>query len=205
MSAIDNDRKSELPRILQRFTTMPVVQVGDHDKVDLAPDRVYVIAPDRKLEITGTSVGASTFERPRGERNAIDLFFRSLATNLGDGFAVVLSGSGSDGALGARANKESGGLVLVQDPHDAAHGDMPRAVIATGVADVTLPARELALQLAELARNKERVAPLLHAAETAEEMPEAEDRALREVLELLRKRTGHDFSKYTRATVVRRL
>ena len=125
------DRKSELPSILGRFIPMPVVQVGDHDKVKLAPDTVCVIAPDRKLEITDTSVGASNFERPRGQRNAIDLFFRSLAATHGDGFAVVLSGSGSDGALGGEAVKESGGLVLVQDPRDAAHGDMPRAVIAT--------------------------------------------------------------------------
>ena len=95
------DRKSELPQIIQRHTTMPVLQVGDHDKVKLAPDTVYVIAPDRKLEITDTSIGASQFERPRGQRNAIDLFFRSLASTHGDGFAVVLSGAGSDGTLGA--------------------------------------------------------------------------------------------------------
>lgn len=44
----------------------------------------------------------------------------------------MLSGTGSDGVLGARAIKESGGLVLVQDPHDAAHGDMPRAVAHSG-------------------------------------------------------------------------
>ena len=199
------DRKSELPQIIQRHTTMPVLQVGDHDKVKLEPDTIYVIAPDRKLEITDTSVGASHFERPRGQRNAIDLFFRSLAAAHGDGFAVVLSGAGSDGTLGAKAVKESGGLILVQDPREAAHGDMPRAVIATGVADVVLPARDLAGQLGELARSKKRVTPILQAAETSDRMPQEEERAFREVLELLRKRTGHDFSKYKRATVVRRL
>jgi chemotaxis response regulator CheB len=149
------DRKSDLPAIMQRWTSMPVTQVGDHDKVKLNKNHVYVIAPDRKLEIMDTSVGASLFEQGRGHRAAIDLFFRSLAASRGDGFAVVLSGSGSDGALGARAVKEAGGLVLVQDPSEATHGDMPRAVIKTGVADLVLPIRELAERLAELARNKE--------------------------------------------------
>ena len=58
---------------------MPVTQVGDHETSKLQPDHVYVIAPDRKLEITDTAVGASNFEQPRGQRTAIDLFFRSLA------------------------------------------------------------------------------------------------------------------------------
>ena len=199
------DRKSDLPAILARTTTMPVVQVGDHDKDEIAPNTVYVIAPNRKLEITDTFVGASAFEQPRGQRNAIDLFFRSLAAAHGDGFAVILSGSGSDGALGARAVKEGGGLVLVQDPRDAAHGDMPRAVIATGVADLVLPARELAEQLIVLARNKERVIPVMRAATEPNAIPENEERALTGVLDVLRKRTGHDFSKYKRATVLRRL
>src|SRR3954453_17298576 len=124
------DHKSELPWILSRWTTMPVVQVGDSHQEPLQPDHVYVIAPDRKLEITDSAVGASHFDQPHGQRTAIDLFFRSLALTHGDGFAVLLSGSGTDGALGARAVKESGGLILVQDPEEAMHGGMPRAAIS---------------------------------------------------------------------------
>src|SRR5688572_133407 len=147
------DHKSELPSILSRWTTMPVLQVGDGEKIPLQPDHVYVVAPDRKLEITDSAVGSSRFEQPRGHRTAIDLFFRSLADAHGDGFAVLLSGSGSDGAIGARAVKERGGLVLVQDPREAMHNGMPRAAIATGVADVVLPAGELAARLGELVRS----------------------------------------------------
>jgi hypothetical protein len=46
-----------------------------------------------------------------GQKSTIDLFFRSLAERLGDGFAVVLSGAGSDGASGVRAVKEAGGIA----------------------------------------------------------------------------------------------
>ena len=115
------------------------------------------------------SVGASPFDQPRGQRTAIDLFFRSLAAAHGDGFAVLLSGTGSDGAIGARAVKERGGLVLVQDPSEAVHSGMPRAAIATGVADLVLPVRELAARLAELARNKQLIGcPCVRASEGAE-------------------------------------
>lgn len=199
------DRKSDLPSIMRRWTSMPVTQVGDHDKIHLERDHVYVIAPDRKLEITDTSVGASQFEQARGQRAAIDLFFRSLASARGDGFAVVLSGSGSDGALGSRAVKEAGGLVLVQDPREAAHGDMPRAVIDTGVADLVLPVKELVERLAELARSKDRLTELVRAAEDSHPIDRNQERALRSIFDLLLRRTGHDFSRYKRNTILRRL
>jgi two-component system CheB/CheR fusion protein len=103
------DRESELDEILARKTRMPVRQVGDHETAQLEPDHIYVIAPGRKLEITDTSVSASRFEQAGDRRTAIDLFFRSLAASHADGIAVVLSGSGSDGAAGAKAVKEAGG------------------------------------------------------------------------------------------------
>ncbi|SRR5579875_721776 len=199
------DRKSELPAILARWTSMPVIQVGDSDKALLVANHVYVIAPDRKLEITDTSVGSSPFVQVRGQRAAIDLFFRSLATSRGDGFAVVLSGSGSDGAFGARAVKESGGLVLVQDPNEASHGDMPRAVIATGVADLILPIDQMVARLAELARTKEKLTPVVRAVEKNDVVDGDQEKALKAIFDLLKTRTGHDFSKYKRATVLRRL
>ena len=110
------DHKSELPAIIARWTAMPVIQVGDHETAKLAPDHVYVIAPDRKLEITDTSVGASAFEQPRGQRAAIDLFFRSLAASPRRRLRRRAVRHRHRRRLGAKAVKERGGLVLVQDP-----------------------------------------------------------------------------------------
>ncbi len=199
------DRDSELPAILRRETKMPVIQVADHSRADLLPDHIYVIAPDRKLELTDTSVGASSFDQPRGQRAAVDLFFRSLCSAQGDIFAVILSGGGSDGAIGAKAVKEAGGLVLVQDPSEAAHESMPRSAIATGAADVVLPVQDLARRLAELIRNRESVARLLRRDQHQAPVEQDEEAALQSVLELLRRRTSNDFSKYKRNTVLRRL
>ena len=131
---------------------MPVSQV--EEPVPLQADHVYVIPPDRRLHITNDEIATAEFDEPRGHRAPIDLFFRSLAEQHGDGCAVILTGAGSDGAVGVRAVKESGGIILVQDPDEAEYPSMPRSAIATGIADFVLPVRELAERLAELVREK---------------------------------------------------
>jgi two-component system CheB/CheR fusion protein len=192
---LDPQHRSEMPAIIATRTRMPVVQIGAHTRVEA--DHVYVIPPDRRLQLIDHEVCALEFDEPRGHRAPIDLFFRSLAEQLGDGFAVVLSGAGSDGAIGVRAVKEAGGIILVQDPGEAEYASMPRSAIATGVADFVLPARDLAKGLIDLIRVKESV--------TTPEIGNFDEGLLRRILADLRARTGHDFSKYKRATVLRRI
>jgi len=195
---------SELAPILGRRTKMPVVEVSGQP-LELKPDHVYVISPDHKLEISDTHVGASPFDTPQGRRTAIDVFFRSLAERHGDGFAIVLSGGGSDGAVGAKAVKEAGGLVLVQDPREAAHEGMPRAVMAAEIADLVLPVRQIAARLGELARNKQKLAPLMPPHPEEVSIGEDGELVLKRIFDLVRVRTNHDFSRYKRATILRRL
>lgn len=198
------DHRSELAPILARCTPMPVVEVGDDDRHPLTRDSVYVVAPDHKLDVDDKTIGSARFEEPQARRASIDTFFRSLAENHGDGFGIILSGGGTDGVLGTKAIKEGGGVVLVQDPSEAAHDGMPRAVIAAGIADVVLPVRALAERLSELARQKEKLAPLIRPpADT--KLDESDEAALRRIFELVRARTGHDFSRYKRPTILRRL
>ena len=193
---LDPERRSELPSILRTRTHMPVVQVTEREK--LKPDHVYVIPPGQRLQMIDHEITALDFDEPRGQRSPIDLFFRSVADRLGDGFAVVLSGAGTDGTLGVRAVKEAGGIILVQDPAEAEYPSMPRGAIATGIVDVVLPAAELAKRLVDLIRIK-------RSTTIDEEPPVVDEDLLRRVLAHLRVRTGHDFSKYKRSTVLRRI
>jgi len=110
---------------------------------------------------------------------------------------VILTGAGSDGAVGVRAVKESGGIILVQDPTEAEFPSMPRAAIATGIADFILPVREIAQRLTELVREKSNGAP--------SDLRGLNPDLLRRILAHVRVRTGHDFSKYKRATILRRI
>ncbi|WP_024519376.1 chemotaxis protein CheB [Bradyrhizobium sp. Tv2a-2] len=193
---LDPDMRSEMSSILAARTHMPVLQVGE--PVPLQADHVYVIPPDRRLHITNDEIATAEFDEPRGKRAPIDLFFRSLAEQHGDGCAIILTGAGSDGAVGVRAVKESGGIILVQDPNEAEFPSMPRSAIATGIADFVLPIRELAQRLTELVREKSNGAP-----ETG--MRNFSTDLLRRILAHVRVRTGHDFSKYKRATILRRI
>src|SRR5262245_10535049 len=114
---LDPDRRSEMPNILRARTRMPVVQVEKRAKLEA--NCIYVIPPDRRLQLVDHEISAMEFDEPRGRRAPIDLFLRSVAERLGDGFAMILSGAGSDGAIGVRAVKEAGGIILVQDPAEA--------------------------------------------------------------------------------------
>jgi two-component system CheB/CheR fusion protein len=192
---LDPKHRSELAHIISAKTNMPVVQVATRER--LAANTVYVIPPDRRLELVDHEISAVAFDEPRGHRSPIDLFFRSLAERLGDGFAVIFSGAGSDGAIGVRAVKESGGIILVQDPDEAEYASMPHSAIATGMADFVLPVRELAKRLADLIRIKQVV--------TVPSIRNFDEDLLRRVIDHLRERTGHDFWKYKRSTVLRRI
>jgi len=191
---LDPAHRSEMAAILAAKTRMPVVQVGERQRLEA--DHVYVIPPDRRLQMVDHDVSTAEFDEPRGQRSPIDLFFRSVAERVGDGFAVILSGAASDGAIGVRAVKEAGGIILVQDPNEAEYSSMPRSAIATGVADFVLPVRDLAKRLVDLIRIKESVIP---------DIRNFDEDVLRRILAHLRVRTGHDFSKYKRSTVLRRL
>lgn len=188
------DHPSALSEILATRTTMPVHQVDDSEKLN--PNCVYVVPPDRELVIDGDEVTARAFSEPRGRRSPIDLFFRSVAAGRRDGIGVVLSGSGSDGALGVRAMKEAGAIIFAQEPGEAEYPMMPENAIATGVVDVVAPIAQLTARLAEVVQRKMTFRP------TSKEDTEQK---IHEIIALLRRRTGHDFSNYKAATITRRV
>src|SRR5574337_1128338 len=192
---LDPAHQSELSNILAARTRMPVTQVGG--RVRLEPRHVYVIPPNRQLLVTDQHLAIAEFDEPRWQRAPIDLFFRSLAAQRNDDFAIVLSGAGSDGSIGIKAMKESGGIILVQDPEEAEYGSMPRSAVATGLADFVLPVREIAARLPDLIRTRGKL--------RSEPISDADADAMQRILSHLRVRTGHDFSNYKKSTVGRRI
>jgi two-component system CheB/CheR fusion protein len=147
--------------------------------------------------VTDQHLAIAEFDEPRWQRAPIDLFFRSLAAQRGDDFAIILSGAGSDGSVGIKAVKEAGGIILVQDPDEAEYGSMPRSAVATGLADFVLPLREIAGRLPELIRNRQNG--------RLNVLDEADGEAMQRILSHLRVRSGHDFSNYKKSTIRRRI
>ncbi len=203
------DYESQLPRLLQARTSMPVTQVREPVKVE--PNHVYVIAPALHLSMQDGVVQASEAQQPRGTRVAVDLFFRTLAaTHRAHAVAIVLSGTDSDGAIGIKRIKEQGGVTIAQDPAEAEYEGMPRSALDTGSIDWILPIKAMPAKLMEFARNEAQLqipaseAPD-DAPDDAPEMGDEDEVALREILSFLHSRTGHDFSHYKRPTILRRI
>jgi chemotaxis methyl-accepting protein methylase len=195
---LDPTLKGMMPELLQRATTMKVVQVKDSSTVQ--PGIVYVIPPNKDMSILHGRLHLLDPVAPRGLRLPIDYFFRSLAEDQHElGIGVILSGMGSDGTLGLKAIKEYAGLVLVQEPASAKFDGMPRSAIDAGLADFVAPAEELPGKLVDYMRHMPRIG--------RSEVPLEEKTisALDKVIILLRSKTGHDFTLYRRSTLYRRV
>jgi len=203
--------QSTADQVLQRATSMPVQQVTG--PVPVEPDHVYVIPPNKQLSMVDSCLTLSNLERPPGGHVAIDMFFRTLAeVHRERAIAIVLSGTGSDGAVGITRIKQEGGITIVQSPTDAEHDGMPEAAIRTNVIDFVLPVADMPQKLVELWSNArviqlppagdgERVTGHLVDGAAAND---AED-ALQNIVGGLHAHTGHDFRQYKRATMLRRI
>ncbi|RYE95442.1 MAG: chemotaxis protein CheB, partial [Oxalobacteraceae bacterium] len=183
---------SSAAAILQRVTRMPVVQVTS--QVQIQPGHVYVIAPNQQMAMMDGLLEVGELERPRGQHVAIDLFFRTLAAvHRERAIAIVLSGTGSDGAVGIARVKEQGGVTIAQAPADAEHDGMPSAAIRTGAVDFVLPVSDMAQKLIELWDNAKTIQLPMQGDEdigqvdrppTEQDVAEAE-RALQDVIGML--------------------
>ena len=194
---LDPTHKGIMVEILQRITTMKVIQAGDGMKVQ--PDYVYVIPPNKDMSILHGTLHLFDPLEPRGMRLPIDFFFRSLAEDRQQGsIAVVLSGMGSDGTMGIRAIKEKTGVVLVQEPTSAKFDGMPRSAINSGLADFVSPVEELPEKIIAYVTHR----PLAKADLALED---GAGSSLEKIFILLRTHTGHDFSFYKRNTMYRRI
>ncbi|HJQ13870.1 MAG TPA: chemotaxis protein CheB [Anaerolineales bacterium] len=191
------EHESFLAELLQRYTHMPVQQVTG--LVPAERDHVYVIPPNRELVMQDSHIDITEFKEPRGQRAPIDYFFRSLARGHPNSVGIILSGGGTDGAVGVKAIKEEGGLLMVQQPDEAEYDSMPRAAIATNLADVVLPVKELAEKLVQFTR----FTPPLPS--NAEELTEQQLELMQRIIAHVHARTGHDFNHYKRATILRRI
>jgi two-component system, chemotaxis family, CheB/CheR fusion protein len=205
--------ESNVDSVLQRITRMPVLQVTQPQPIE--KNHIYVISPKQQLTMNDGYLSVSERERHFGHPIAIDLFFRTLAeVHRERAIAIVLSGTGSDGAAGLTRLKQEGGVTLAQRPDDAEYDGMPSAAIGTGMVDFVLPVVEMPQKLIDISRNA-RLIELPAARDDADAViappsvrvthSEEAEKALHDILQLLRSHTGHDFRHYKRATVLRRI
>lgn len=193
---LDPTRESRMAELLQDRAAIPVTQVSGPTRVEA--DHIYIIPPGKDLAMRGETLSLRDRGK-RAEHAPVDLFFRTLAEAYGAAAAgVVLSGTGEDGAAGIRYIRDAGGITVAQSPTEAEYDGMPVSAIATGGIDLVLPAERMPGELSRLCRGPHVVAG------EAPPTPETEA-ALARMFAALRSQTGHDFSQYKRAMVLRRL
>jgi two-component system chemotaxis response regulator CheB len=142
---------SLMAEILGRSIALPVKEATESET--LLSGTVYVAPPDRHFEIErGDVVNLTQTEPVRFVRPSADRLFESAAQALGAVIAVILTGSGADGARGAAAVRSAGGIVIAQDQATSAFFGMPSAAIDAGAVDYVLPVDSIARTVTELAR-----------------------------------------------------
>ena len=192
--------ESSLPEILQRVTSIPVVEISDN--VTVQPDHIYVI-PSNKMMVATDGVLLLSPRSTTDKLNLpIDLFFSSLAdVHQSHAIGVVLSGNGSDGTMGLQAIKEHGGLTFAQDPATAAYNGMPQHAINADIVDFIIAPESISAKLMELHQS------FKIAANT--DVKDLKDKVIedgfRNILALLRVKVGVDFNFYKQTTVRRRI
>jgi len=147
---LDPRHRSLMAEILSRRTSLRVKQAEEGEQGSLAT--VYIAPPNRHLLVNSDGTLSLTqsqlvhFLRP-----SADLLFESVAASYGErAIAVVLTGTGSDGALGVKAIKKMDGTVIAQDEATAEFFGMPGAAIRSGSVDFVLPLDEIAMALVTL-------------------------------------------------------
>jgi two-component system chemotaxis response regulator CheB len=153
---LDPRHRSLIAEILSRRTKLRVQEAreGDH----LRAHTVFVAPPDYHLLVNpdGT-LSLSHSELVHFLRPSADLLFESVAASFRErAIAVVLSGTGADGAMGLRAIKKMGGTIIAQDEATSEFFGMPSAAIKTKMVDFILPLDQIAEALVTLVGGRRR-------------------------------------------------
>jgi two-component system CheB/CheR fusion protein len=187
--------ESILPEILSRYTTIPVLEITND--IHLAPNRIYVVPENKILTSIDGVLTLSACEK-ESRSAAIDIFFVSLAEIYGElACGVILSGMGTDGTLGMEALKKHGGTTFAQDKATAAYDQMPLNAIDAQTVDYVLSPDKIPEKLIALNLAKE--------AQVEKDPEKDEENAFREIIMLLRKTNGVDFTYYKQSTIRRRI
>lgn len=191
---LDPQRPSQLGSILERRSTLPIVVASELQPTKLEGGRIYVVPANRHVRIMDGHVHleADHADRPKP---SVDMLLSSAAKAYGEHLvAVILTGSGSDGAVGAVEVKNAGGVVIIQNPETAAYPSMPLSLPPTAVDHVV---------------EMEQIGPLLFDILKginlqATPSQKIED-PLRDLLAQVSSQTNIDFRNYKSSTILRRV
>jgi two-component system, chemotaxis family, CheB/CheR fusion protein len=190
---LDPQRPSHLGEILNRRSVLPIVVVGEEVPTRLEGGRIYVVPSNKHVRIVDGHVHLDSDHGDR-PKPSVDKLLSSAADVYGERLiAVILTGSGSDGAAGAVEVKNASGVVIIQNPETAAYPSMPMSLPPT-VVDHIVEIEQIGPLLSDLVYNVDiRI----------EDADKAQD-PLRDVLLHVSAHTSIDFRNY-KSSILRRI
>jgi len=191
--------KSIMDSLLQKYTDMKILPVKDRMKVE--PNCIYLNPPNKDVSIINRNFCLMEPTRAHAVNLPIDYFLRSLAEDQAEkSICIILSGTGTDGSLGLKAIKGSGGMTMVQIESQARYDNMPRSAIDTGMVDYILPVEKMPKELLKYAQH-----PYIEGARKKVTPKQKYLDSVNKIFSLIRSAMGHDFSNYKQNTIRRRI
>lgn len=189
------DFKSLMPELLAKHTSMSIFTADD--QLEVYPNSIYLMHRNKNLVIKGNKLHLLE-KAPKHSLNLpIDIFFQSLGEEYKEkSIGIILSGTGTDGSRGIKTIKESGGVILVQDPLSAQFNGMPNAAIASGLAEFIAEPEAMATVLQQIPN-------LDLAAELSNN--QSNDEIFSNILDEIKIYVGIDFKQYKKNTLIRRI
>ncbi|WP_233545022.1 CheR family methyltransferase [Pseudooceanicola sediminis] len=190
------DYRSMMDELLGRCTKMRIAHI--QDGMELTPNTVFLNRPNTAVTLEGSTLRVRCYDAAEPvPLLPIDVLFHSLSTrSVEHTFAVILSGSGSDGTRGAKAFHTAGGSVFVQSPEEATFSSMPKSALMADAVDRVLVAAEIPDAIRGLLHKGGKIA--------TSEAVLSQDSA-QSILELLERVHHVDFSAYKAPNVLRRI
>lgn len=198
---LDPTRPSLLTDILARHSSLHVAEAVDGVAVEV--NHIYVIPPNTSMAIRGARLHLSARSDTLGPPTPIDDIFQSLATDQGsNGIGIVLSGQGSDGAIGMQKLHNVGAVTFAQDDASAKYNSMPRAVRGLGCVDLVLSPEAIATELLRIVAH-----PYFPSGGSGSGRPDLQiaEAELQQLFRYLKRDCNIDFSNYKRGTIYRRV
>ena len=201
---VSASHKSMLVQLLSKNSTVEIQELKD--KHELCSRIVYVTPPGYDVTVKDGIAHLGETEGAYGPRPNVDNLFDSIAEEYKDkSIAIVLSGTGSDGAKGVAKIHAHGGYVLVQNPRSAKYDGMPLSAIQTNYVDFVKEPSEMGKVVSKIVHSKEGDVIRDEQKEESEVSETDASDSLTRIFKHLNNRKGTDFFNYKSSTIHRRI
>lgn len=192
------DFKSHMAQILAPHSKLQIIEVTNNTLIEA--NKVYLIPSTKFMTVNNGRLILTDKKDKQPPHLTIDHFFSSLAEDCGEkAIGVILSGTGRDGSAGVEAIKNSGGLVIVQDPGTATFNEMPISAIGTGCTDLVLKARDIPQAIEDYVNDG------MQGVHLGNENDQISEDQLLGIFNLIKANSAFDFTDYKRPTILRRI